>query len=125
MSQTAVKELICDVCGAEVRDGSLFCYNCGTSVTEKVEVLQEPTDDLPTSDTHSNGNLVVKEKVEEVEVLPKREPSAGRVRPRKRPIQNREVVWAERDGMSLGFIVTTVILVLLTAVILIAGFYFR
>lgn len=125
MSQTAVKELICDVCGAEVRDGSMFCYNCGSSVTEKVELIeiQKPSDELPPSDTHLNGNLVVKTEDKEA-ILPK-PTTAGSARPRKRPVQNREVVWAERDGISLGFVVTTVILVLLSAVILIAGFYFR
>lgn len=121
MSQTAVKELICDVCGAEVRDGSLFCYNCGTSVTEPVgqsetqtQVAEQQTSELPT-----NGGSIGKDN----DLV--KPTSAGRVRPRKRPVQNREVVWAERDGISLGFVVTTAILVLLSAVILIAGFYFR
>jgi hypothetical protein len=115
MSQTAVEELICDVCGAEVRDGSLFCYNCGTSVAEPVKHSPEPQ----SSELPSNGGSTGK-----VNDLVKPTPT-GKVRPRNRPVQNREVVWAERDGVSLGFVVTTAILVLLSAVILIAGFYFR
>lgn len=120
MSQTAVNELICDVCGAEVRDGSMFCYNCGTSVTEpvgqgEVQTVVEPQ----TSESRSNGSPIVKGN----DSLKQR--PTEKIRSRKRPVQHREVVWAERDGMSLGFVFTTVILVLLSAVILIAGFYFR
>lgn len=118
MSQTAVKELICDVCGAEVRDGSLFCYNCGSAVAEPVE-QSEIQAEQQSSKLQSNGAPVGKDK-DLVNPTP-----TGRVRPRKRLVQTREVVWAERDGVSLGFVVTTVILVLLSAVILIAGFYFR
>ena len=121
MAQTAVKEVICDVCGAEVRDGSLFCYNCGASVTGPVaqSEVQTPEPEPRSSERSSNGTPIGEENN-----LAKPTPS-GRVRPRKRPVQNREIVWAERDGMSLGFVVTTVVLVLLSAVILIAGFYFR
>lgn len=32
MAETLVEEKICEACGAEVRPGSLFCYNCGGPV---------------------------------------------------------------------------------------------
>lgn len=35
MAKTIVKKEICDACGAEVRPGSLFCYNCGGAVSEE------------------------------------------------------------------------------------------
>jgi hypothetical protein len=121
MSQTAVKELICDVCGAEIRDGSLFCYNCGTSVTERIGQSE-----LQTKASEEKGpvspSIGISNGKDSDLVRPT--PPSGR-RPRKRPAQNHDVVWAERDGTSLGFVVTTVVLVLLSTVILIAGFYFR
>lgn len=33
MAETLVKNRVCDTCGADVRSGAFFCYNCGSSVT--------------------------------------------------------------------------------------------
>lgn len=33
MAETLVETRICDACGADVRPGSMFCYNCGGSVS--------------------------------------------------------------------------------------------
>jgi hypothetical protein len=118
MSQTAVKELVCDVCAAEVRDESVFCYNCGSAVSQQTEI-QKPSDELGSTDVSSNG---AKEKSEEDSPKPL---PARRARPQKKPVLSRDVVWEERDGISVSFIVTTFVLVVLTAAILIAGFYFR
>jgi hypothetical protein len=34
MAETLVEKKICEACGADVRPGSLFCYNCGGAVQE-------------------------------------------------------------------------------------------
>jgi hypothetical protein len=36
MAKILVEKKICDACGAEVRPGSLFCYNCGGAVAAEV-----------------------------------------------------------------------------------------
>lgn len=41
MAKTIVKKEICDACGAEVRPGSMFCYNCGGAVSEAETVIQK------------------------------------------------------------------------------------
>jgi hypothetical protein len=41
MAKTLVEKEICDACGADVRPGSLFCYNCGGAVSE--ELLESAT----------------------------------------------------------------------------------
>ena len=38
MSKTLVEKKICDACGADVRPGSGFCYNCGGAVSEPDEL---------------------------------------------------------------------------------------
>lgn len=35
MAKTLVETEYCDACGADVRPGSLFCYNCGGAVSEE------------------------------------------------------------------------------------------
>lgn len=39
MAETLVEKKICEACNAEIRPGSLFCYNCGGAVSED---LPEP-----------------------------------------------------------------------------------
>jgi predicted amidophosphoribosyltransferase len=34
MPQTVVEKAICDNCGADVREGTAFCYNCGVPVAD-------------------------------------------------------------------------------------------
>lgn len=33
MAETLVENKVCEACGADVRSGSLFCYNCGGAVS--------------------------------------------------------------------------------------------
>ena len=33
MAETLVENKICEACGADVRPGSLFCYNCGGAIS--------------------------------------------------------------------------------------------
>ncbi len=35
MAEILVEKRFCEVCGVDIRPGSLFCYNCGGSVTLK------------------------------------------------------------------------------------------
>ena len=39
MSKTLVEKKICDTCGADVRPGSGFCYNCGSAVALEADEL--------------------------------------------------------------------------------------
>lgn len=36
MAETLVENRVCESCGAEVRAGSLFCYNCGQAVASEL-----------------------------------------------------------------------------------------
>jgi hypothetical protein len=48
MAETLVKNRFCETCGVDVRLGSLFCYNCGGSVTQKKAVEND--------DKNNNGS---------------------------------------------------------------------
>ena len=107
MSKTAVQTAVCDICGADVRKGSLFCYNCGGSLTQTVD---ERPGVLPpeaiTSVPAKNG--AGKEK------------SAGRREPRKRRSVERgpvEVIWEPREGLSWPFVIVSIVLFFMALVL--------
>ena len=35
MPEAITEKAVCEKCGADVRDGTTFCYNCGTSLEKK------------------------------------------------------------------------------------------
>ena len=40
MAETIVENQICSACGADVRKGALFCYNCGGAVASEITVAK-------------------------------------------------------------------------------------
>ena len=116
MPKTAVQTPICDICGADVREGSQFCYNCGGSLSrpEVVPVQSPPPPSLPAPVARSNGT-------------PKNVPADKReARPRRNvdrgPV---EVVWQPREGVSLGYVIVGVILLILAIILLIAAMWLK
>lgn len=131
MAETLVKNEICNTCGVDVRDGTLFCYNCGSSVTadvissgknkkpdengksenglfaENISETEEPTvvEDEITGENNV-GEVIVEEK-------PKLK-SAASMRKRPKTIQRKrvEVVWEEPESApSLWFILVAGLLI--------------
>jgi hypothetical protein len=58
MAETLVENRVCNACGADVRPGSLFCYNCGKSV------VPEPLSE----DNHKKDNIVKIRPLEDISV---------------------------------------------------------
>lgn len=122
MTKTAVETGVCDICGAEVRDGSLFCYNCGGSVSkaddpEAIAIPLEPIE----ADQSDNG---VKTAVVPAPARSKTE-RAERRKVRASNRQPSEIVWEPRQGVSWMFVVATAIFVIFAVVLVIAAFYLR
>ncbi|CAN5699329.1 hypothetical protein BH24ACI2_BH24ACI2_02540 [soil metagenome] len=40
MAEILVENQVCNACGADVREGALFCYNCGSSVALETVVTE-------------------------------------------------------------------------------------
>ena len=126
MPKTAVETAVCDICGAQVRGGSLFCYNCGGSLS-KAEKAADATETIETATpTHEvvevNGNGV--RETPHAPSGPGTE-RANRKRVRASNRQPVEIVWEPRTGVSWPFIVVSLIFVVLSVVIVIASFYIR
>ncbi len=114
MPETAVKQPICDICGAEVRDGSLYCYNCGGSVS------QAGVDDAV--ETRADGNGLPAKAYPDPPSRSDRQSSRRRRSTRGR---SNEVVWEPRTGISTGFIVGSLIFVLIAVALLLIANYLK
>jgi hypothetical protein len=119
MANSVVGEKVCDLCGAEVRDGSAFCYNCGTAVAEKPaeSAIIAKVDDK--ARTH-NGTSIPS-----TPEAPGSRPARPRTRPRRAVIAPREVVWTEKEGPSVWFAAFAITFAIVTAVIVVVAYYFR
>ena len=110
MPKTAVQSPTCDICGAEVREGSLFCYHCGGSLKpedrESTQISEVPTA-LPVP---TNGNTKTAKAT--------RRESRQLKRAERGPV---EVVWAPREGISLIYLVAgTVLLIIAISLFVVA-----
>ena len=118
MPKTAVQTAVCDICGAEVRDGSVFCYNCGGPLAklEEVAAIPPPAEPMIAAEPVTNGAVT---KVDEVS--PKQRTDRRRVRASNR--EPAEIVWAPREGVSWAFVVTSIIFVIIALAVVIAAVY--
>jgi hypothetical protein len=121
MPKTAVQEAVCDICGAEVREGSQFCYNCGGSVSkaEEIEPIPPPAEPIvKPDDKPANGNATYDPAKGRSERVEKRKVRAAN----RQPV---EVVWQPREGVSLPFVIASLVFVLIAIVVIVAAFYLR
>ena len=125
LSESAVKTARCPKCDAEVRDGSLFCYNCGGRVDG--EAGSEAAID---SQPAANERPV---EISPVVVQPSTKPAPGLrsardIRRRERPSDRkpREVVWeASSAEPDLQLIILTAAIIVFTIVVVLMVLYVR
>ncbi|HVF30467.1 MAG TPA: hypothetical protein VNA22_05825 [Pyrinomonadaceae bacterium] len=113
MVKTAVEIARCGGCGADVRDESLFCYNCGAAVGKAPETASEP----------------VPEPAAEKPLTADRPPlrTAASMRKQRRAFNRQpvKVSWEQPEGSPKAFVVTTIVLALGAAVLLVLALYLR
>ena len=123
MAEIVAESLICTVCGADIRSGSLFCYNCGgtvssTPVDEDIASANEVPDagaaKIQSIDQPQNGNL---EKLKSAASLRKRSKVFNRA--------PAEYTWEKRTGPSPAFVIAAISLTVFTAILLFLAFYLR
>jgi len=112
MSETVLQTAVCEACGAEVRDESLFCYNCGERVSRKVSGT-EPLDEKPEALVQPGSRPPLR--------------SAASLRKQRRAFNRQpiEVSWEQRTGSPAGFVITTIVLVIGALILLILALYLR
>ena len=148
MAETIVENQICNACGVDVREGSLFCYNCGGAVASEIEVEKEDKKDK-VSDVWLRENLVENGKndqitnqseefitLEKVDDKPIPKPdiqteanlkSAAAMRRKSATFQKKqvEVVWEENDAPNASFIVVALILSLFAVAVFFLAIYLK
>lgn len=124
MPKTALQTAVCDICAAEVRDGSVFCYNCGGSLakTEDPEPIPPPAEPIiAVPKPVSNGRVA---KVEDGPAK-RRVEHSDRRRVRASNREPAEIVWEPRTGVSWVFVVTSIVFVIVALAVVIAAVYVR
>ena len=111
MPETVLTAEACAACRAEVRDESIFCYNCGERVkNDEPAVEADPV-------------------VEKLEPVAERPPlrSAASLRKQRRAFNRQpvEIIWEPANRPPVGFIITTIVLVAGSLVLLVLALYLR
>ena len=126
MTDTAVRPA-CSKCGAEIREGSLYCYGCGLPVAEVSAAADRPATASaePTREPAADINAEL-EKAHAAAAVPTARPTgAARRRPARPEPKMVEVVWAEPQGISLSFILGSVILIFMVIVVVAIALYLK
>ena len=136
MAKTTVENLVCQACGADVRENSLFCYHCGGSVAPELVVALKDRKNVGNvrfhkiTDEEKNGD-----KSEQIKptVIPQienktisksslsEEPklkSAATMRRRSKSFQPKrvEIIWEEHENSPNGWFIAVAIFLTLFAV---------
>jgi hypothetical protein len=115
LSESAVKTARCQKCDADVRDGSVFCYNCGG------RVVGDAAENIASSDSS----------IAAIGTATKPAPgllSARDIRRRERTFDRKpkKVVWeAANDAPDLQLIILTVGVIVFTTVVVLLVLYLR
>lgn len=125
MRKATVEKAICESCGADVREGTLFCYNCGKRVSD------EPSDE-DTSLAKMNGEAVDDEIAKRFRVdedPPKDRLAVAAARRKKARVNRRkpvEIVWEPSDGSSAGiFVAVSIVITVMAAVVVFIALYWK
>ncbi len=109
MAETAVEKGVCSTCGADIRDESQFCYNCGSSIVNEQTAIAEVEHEAIPAETRPPLK------------------SAASLRKHRRAFNRQpvEVRWEPRDGPRPAFVVATLILTVGALVLLLLALYLR
>ena len=121
MAEIVAESLICNACGADIRDESQFCYNCGETITDLTDRrLQHSAPELvrPTE----NGS-----ELQAVKTEPEKLRSAASLRKRQKifNLSPAEYSWEKRTGPSPVFVIAAILLTIFAGVLLFLALYLR
>lgn len=135
MPEIAVEDPVCSACGAEVRPGTAYCYNCGEAVAPLDEL--EHVSEAGNAAAENNGTVptpaespLVKPDETVTQTVEERRPlkTAAEIRRRARAFERKpvEIVWEEHaKAPGILFVIVTVILALFAIAVVIAVVFIK
>ena len=114
MAEATLDKAVCEKCGADVRENTLFCYNCGNKFGN-IPADSNGTE-IAISDEARTAldDLAAKLKIEESDGEDKiKLAAAERKRARVAPKRAKQDVWEETEGRSGGVLLTISLLIFL------------
>ncbi len=128
--ENQTEQIICTSCGVEIRDGAMFCYNCGTAApsTEETEFLEAAV-----AEADSEAQFLEKKQADTIDPASVSIPvgpasksaSAIKRRERRRPAKAQAVEIVPRSGPQWPFVTAAGVLFLIGVVIIILALYFK
>ena len=124
----------CQSCGADVREDTLFCYNCGKSVAaeptssdeREIETNGSNSDAIAGADSDADKELARLFRIDELPPEDKLASAAAeRRKARSSQRRRREIVWESGDESSnrLYVLITLLITVIAAAIVFLAVYW--
>ena len=116
MAETVTEKEVCSKCGAEVREGTLFCYSCGERVASETEPPAQANGDSKTIDIEAQAALddlaqkLSGDQGSEKPAAKLARAAEERKKARVAPRKTREFVWEPRNDAPLTFIITAAVI---------------
>jgi len=114
---TVVTESRCSKCDADVRDASVFCYNCGARVADDPPLVDEP----------AVSHTVVESSLPSAKPAPGMR-SARDLRRKSRSFERKptQIIWEPaEDGPGFQLIVTALAFLVFTVIVIVLAFSLR
>jgi uncharacterized Zn finger protein (UPF0148 family) len=118
MQEATIEKPACGNCGVDVRENTLFCYNCGSRVVEDKSVESPLT--VETNGLRSGNASKAQAALDDLANRLKNDELAGdklakaaaeRRKARVRRRKSKEVVWEPNDDLSAGLILLLAVII--------------
>ena len=127
MAEAVLDKATCERCGADVRENTLFCYNCGNSFAEALKQTNGAVPNDMSDETKSAlDDLAARFKIEEPESSDKLALAAAqRKKARVTPKRKKDEVWEGTEGRSgsVFLVISFLIFLMVVAVVFITVYW--
>lgn len=125
MAEAILEKAVCEKCEADIRENTLFCYNCGNKFGDVENESSAPAE-ISNEARTALDDLAARLKASESENEDKiKLAAAERRKARVAPKRKKEVVWEATEGRSGGvlFIISLLIFLMVVGVVFVTVYW--